>query len=100
MERMKDKKDLYYGTLWPRGGEYDKRTGYAFETEDEREKWLDMYSFEAASGMPVAFRSSYEEMQKHYGNDFCVILDGELAGHVCTRHAALEMQRFGDVAYY
>lgn len=92
----KDKKGLFYGQYWPYGVGCDDFTAYAFESETAREKWLSQYAYEEEKGNPVACTATYEEMQHAYGNNFCVLVGGD----VCSRLDAVKLNRLDGVEYF
>lgn len=96
MRRMKDKKTLFYGQLWPHGIGRDDFVLYAFSSEKKREEWLQEYQYEEAIGDPSACIVNYEDMQKAYGNNFLEGVDGK----VCLRPKAGELHCIIGVLYF
>lgn len=95
---MKDKKNLFYGQLWPHGIGCDTFISYAFDTNEEREKWLRQYLPDDEEGNPIVCIADFEDMQNAYGTDFCV-LGGAFDGEVCSRQAAIELHQISATRY-
>lgn len=47
---------------------------------------------------PVVCIADFEDMQKAYGTDFCV-LGGAFDGEVCSRQAAIELHQISATRY-
>lgn len=102
MSKNTDKKNLFYAKFWSRGVGCGGFSSYAFTSDEEREKWMNQRRFVIAEeeGDPVVCYADYEDMQKSYGNNFCVILDKDEPDHyVCTRREAIMINREFDVEY-
>lgn len=102
MDKNTNKKNLFYAKFWSRGVGFGGFSSYAFETDEEREEWMNQRDFVLAEeeGDPVVCYADYEDMQKSYGNNFCVILDKDEPDHyVCSRLEAIRINREFDVEY-
>lgn len=98
MNKSTNKKNLFYAKFWSRG----VGCSYAFETDEEREGWMNQRDFvlDKKEGDPVVCYADYEDMQKSYGNNFCVILNKDKPDHcVCTRLEAIRINREFGVEY-
>lgn len=102
MNKSTNKKNLFYAKFWSRGVGFGGFSSYAFTSDDEREEWMNQRDFVLAEeeGDPVVCYADYEDMQKSYGNNFCVILDKNEPDHyVCTRLEAIRINREFGVEY-
>lgn len=102
MNKSTNKKNLFYAKFWSRGVGFGGFSSYAFTSDDEREEWMNQRDFVLAEeeGDPVVCYADYEDMQKSYGNNFCVILDKDEPDHyVCSRLEAIRINREFGVEY-
>lgn len=102
MDKNTNKKNLFYAKFWSRGVGFGGFSSYAFTSDEEREEWMNQRDFVLAEeeGNPVVCYADYEDMQKSYGNNFCVILDKDEPDHyVCSRLEAIRINREFGVEY-
>lgn len=102
MNKNTNKKNLFYAKFWSRGVGFGGFSSYAFTSDEEREEWMNQRDFVLAEeeGNPVVCYADYEDMQKSYGNNFCVILDKDEPDHyVCSRREAIRINREFGVEY-
>lgn len=102
MNKNTNKKNLFYAKFWSRGVGFGGFSSYAFTSDEEREEWMNQRDFVLAEeeGDPVVCYADYEDMQKSYGNNFCVILDKDEPDHyVCSRREAIRINREFGVEY-
>ena len=102
MNKNTNKKNLFYAKFWSRGVGFGSFSSYAFTSDEEREEWMNQRDFVLAEeeGDPVVCYADYEDMQKSYGNNFCVILDKDEPDHyVCSRLEAIRINREFGVEY-
>lgn len=102
MDKNTNKKNLFYAKFWSRGVGFGGFSSYAFTSDEEREEWMNQRDFVLAEeeGDPVVCYADYEDMQKSYGNNFCVILDDEEPDYyVCSRREAIRINREFGVEY-
>lgn len=100
-----DKKKMFYVQVWPYGigcGGDGEPHAYAFETQEERDKWMrqDWIVLAEEDGNPVVSLADYDDMQRAYGNNFRVFKDdnGNLA--VCSYREAVEIAEIAGVDFF
>ena len=100
-----DKKKMFYVQVWPYGigygGEGEPRS-YAFETQEERDKWMrqDWIVRAEEDGNPVVSFADYNDMQRAYGNNFRIFKDEDGNLSVCSYLESMKIAEIADVDFF
>ncbi len=100
-----DKKKMFYVQVWPYGigyGGEGEPHSYAFETQEERDKWMrqDWILRAEEGGNPVISFADYADMQRAYGNNFRVFKDDEGNLSVCSYLESIKIAEIADVDFF